>query len=229
MLVFVDFEHADSRGEPHAQQLLAARTTLTYRLEDLSGRHCHLVRYDRIDEELLDRIGAEAVFISGNSSAPEMYSPDDLAPIHRIVRDTDLPIFGFCGGFQLLAEALGATLVPLDPPAEGVEDPMMTEIGSGQPFEFGYHPIELSPGAASHPLLAGFDHPPVVRHAHALHVPDPPAGFSVLASTRSTPVQMAAHHTRKVCGTQFHPEYWTDEHPDGRMMITNFLAWSGLR
>jgi gamma-glutamyl-gamma-aminobutyrate hydrolase PuuD len=30
-------------------------------------------------------------------------------------------------------------------------------------------------------------------------------------------------------GTQFHPEYWTDEHPAGRTLIANFLTWAGLR
>jgi len=29
-------------------------------------------------------------------------------------------------------------------------------------------------------------------------------------------------------GTQFHPEYATDEHPAGRLLIENFMKWSDL-
>ena len=29
-------------------------------------------------------------------------------------------------------------------------------------------------------------------------------------------------------GTQFHPEYWTDEHPAGKTLITNFMQWADL-
>ena len=32
-----------------------------------------------------------------------------------------------------------------------------------------------------------------------------------------------------VVGTQFHPEYWTGEHPDGRTLIGNFATWANLR
>jgi GMP synthase (glutamine-hydrolysing) len=228
MLVFVDFEHADSHGEEHGQRMLAARTTLTYRLEDLSGKHCHLVRYNKIDKALLEAIDAEAIFISGNSSAPEMYSADELEPIYGILRETDLPVFGFCGGFQLLTQALGAPLIPLDPLPDGTEDPSVITTKAGRPFEFGYYPVTLSPGAETHPLLSGLGPAPVFRHAHGLHVPDLPSDFQVLASTPITPVQMAVHTDRKVCGTQFHPEYWTDDHPDGKTMIANFLRWAGL-
>lgn len=228
MLVFVDFEHAASHDKEHGQRMLAARTTLTYRLEDLSGKHCHLVRYNRIDKALLEAIDAKAIFISGNSTAPELYTPDEMEPIHSLLRETDLPVFGFCGGFQLLAQAFGADLVPLEPLPEGTDHESIITTGEGQPFEFGYHPIDITPGFEDHPLLAGLDSEPTFRHAHGLHVPVLPAGFERLATTAITPVQMAAHTDRKICGTQFHPEYWTDEHPDGKTMISNFLRWSGL-
>ena len=54
-----------------------------------ASTHCHLVRYDRIDQALLDKIGATAIFISGNSFAPADYSPQALEPIHAIIRETE--------------------------------------------------------------------------------------------------------------------------------------------
>ena len=76
MLVFVDFEHASAHERKHGERILAARTRLTYRLEDLAGMHCHLVRYDRIDQHLLDTLGATAIFVSGNSVSPHDYDAD---------------------------------------------------------------------------------------------------------------------------------------------------------
>jgi len=228
MLVFVDLEHEGSRGEAHAQQLLAARTTLTYRLEDLSGLHCHLVRYNKLDQALLDAIGARAIFISGNSSPPEMYHEDEVAAIHHLIATTALPIFGFCGGFQLIGQALGAPLTTLEPLPDAPEGDSIISTPEGLPYEFGYHPVDLAAGAAEHPLLENLGASPVFRHAHGLHLPSPPPGFRVLASTAITPVQMATDDKRSICGTQLHPEYWTDEHPDGRTMIANFLRWAEI-
>ena len=101
-------------------------------------------------------------------------------------------------------------------------------LEDGRLFEFGYYPIKRSPGSADHPLLAGLGEQPVFRHAHGLNVPVPPAGFETLATTDITPIQMAVDDERKILGTQFHPEYWTDDHPDGKTLISNFLRWSGL-
>lgn len=224
MLVFVDFEHADGRTTKHGQRMLAARTTITYRLEDLSGMHCHLVRYDRLDQTLLEALDAQAIFISGNSAAPEQYAQSDLEPIEAILRDTELPVFGFCGGFQLLAKATGAELVPVSGEANGES---VVTLDDGRLFEFGYHP-DLAPAAADHPLLADLGPHPVFRHAHGLNVPSLGDEFETLATTPVTPIQLAVHTDRKVVGTQFHPEYWTDEHPAGRTLIANFLRWSGL-
>ncbi|NNE73985.1 MAG: C26 family cysteine hydrolase domain-containing family [Acidimicrobiales bacterium] len=227
MLVFVDYEHADGHDREHGPRVLAARTTITYRLEDLAGMPCHLVRYSHIDQALLDRLDTQAIFISGNSTDPAVYSDAELEPIRTIVRETDLPMFGLCGGFQLIAQALGADLVRLEAdPAHATNDAVVAHDGAT--YEFGYHPVDLHPDPESHALHQGLGERPVFRHAHSLHIPHLPSGFEILASTAVTPVQMAAHTERKIAGTQFHPEYWTDEHPAGRILLANFLRWAGL-
>lgn len=227
MLVFVDFEHASGYARDGGERMLAARTRLTYRLEDLSGLHCHLVRYDRIDDALLDTLGATAIFISGNSVSPDAYADDEIEPVSTIIRDTTLPVFGFCGGFQLIARALGADVVALAPADGLVDDPMVVTTDGGRLIEYGYHPVDLDPVRSGHPLLAGLGEP-VFRHAHGFHVPRLPHGFVNLASTAATPNQLAVHDDRLIVGTQFHPEYWTDGHPAGRSLICNFLGWAGV-
>ncbi len=104
---------------------------------------------------------------------------------------------------------------------------MVVVADGGRVVEFGYHPIDIGAEWAGHALVEGLGDT-VVRHAHGFHVPDLPVGFVRLASTRATPNQLAVHETRRIVGTQFHPEYWTDEHPAGRVLIANFLRWSGV-
>jgi len=43
----------------------------------------------------------------------------------------------------------------------------------------------------------------------------------------SAVAQIVLDDDRRACGTQFRPEYWADEHPAGRTMMTNFLEWPG--
>lgn len=229
MIVFVDYEHADGRETAWGEKLLAARTWITYRLEDLSGRPCHLVRYDHVDADLLERLGAEALFISGNGTDPSRYDPAALAPLHAIIQDASLPIFGLCGGFQCIAQALGVELNPITvdehTPSELLRPFGVDADGNEKQGEAGYHAVTLE---ADHPMLDGIGPAPVFRHAHYLQVPVLPDGFATLASTAVTPIQMAVSDKRRVVGTQFHPEYYTDEHPAGQQMIENFLRWSDL-
>lgn len=224
MIVFVDYEHAESESSPWREKLLAARTWITYRLEDLSGMHCMLVRYDRMTPELLDTIGAKAIFISGNGTDPARYDSASLQPLADAVQHSGLPTFGFCGGFQFVATVFGSRLAPLDVDPDSQLAATLQRFPSGSLGEYGYQPIDL---VADHPLLDGLDQP-IVRHAHALEIPELPAGFELLASTEATRVQMAVDDERRIVGTQFHPEYYTDEHPAGELMIRNFMSWAGI-
>lgn len=227
MLAFVDYEHADRYQAEGGDRILAARARITYRLEDLAGEHCMLVRYDRVTPELFSRLGVTAIFISGNGTDLDRYDSADLAPLAEIVRTATVPIFGFCGGFQFIASALGVPVVPLDAAlAANVDaDDRLIATKQGLPFEFGYHPVKV---VGNHAVLDGCGTAPVFRHAHGLHVPTVPDGFAVHASTDATPVQLAVHEDRRIVGTQFHPEYWTDEHPHGKTLIANFLRWADL-
>lgn len=225
MLIFVDYEHANRYRDGGGTNIQAARTWISYRLEDLSGLPCLLVRWDRITPQLLTQIDAKAIFISGNGSKPSLYQAVDLEPLYGIIRDSGLPIFGFCGGFQCFSQALGVKLELLDVAADAQETDSLKKFPSGHFGEVGYHPIEL---LAEHPLLDGLGEAPVFRHAHGFHVPAPPTGFAVAARTEITPVQIAISDERRAIGTQFHPEYWTDEHPAGKTLIANFLRWAEI-
>ena len=52
-----------------------------------------------------------------------------------------------------------------------------------------------------------------------------PEGFRLLASRENCRVQMLAHESRPIFGTQFHPELQNDAHRDGQRILENFFAY----
>ena len=224
MILYVDNEHASTYDRPGTEWLLAARARITYRLGDLTGDVCLLARYQDVTPELVAEHDIRAVFISGHGAPAEAYDESEREGLRRIVRDGDLPVFGFCGGLQFIASALGVEPVRMGRLPDGVDDPH-PDYQPGWITELGYEPVTL---VGDHPLHEGLGSAPVFRHAHALHLPELPDGFIRLAETEPCPIQLAAHADRPLAGAQFHPEYWTDDAPAGQRLIENFCRWAGV-
>ena len=224
MILYVDNEHASTYERPDTEWLLAARARITYRLGDLVDDVCLLARYQDVDPSLIDRHRIRAVFISGHGAPPEAYDESQRDGLRAVVRDSELPVFGFCGGLQFIASSLGVDPVRMGRLSEDVDDPHpMYE--PGWITELGYAPVRP---VGSHPLLDGLGPEPVFRHAHSYHLPTLPDGFVRLAETEPCPIQLAAHSERLLAGAQFHPEYWTAEAPAGERLIENFCRWAGV-
>ena len=226
MIVFVDNEHATAYDKPWGEKIMANRTRIKYELEDLSGDTCLIVRWDHVDPDLLRSIDARAVFISGNSATADQYDPDLQLGLRDVLLDRAWPTFGFCGGHQVLGEVYGAPLEPIGPrdrrdEAFGAE----ADATEDMTVERGYLPVEVT---APHPLLEGLGEAPVFRQAHSWELKTVPDGFTNYASSPVSPIQLIVHDQLPIVGTQFHPEYATDEHPAGRRLIENFMRWSGL-
>ncbi|MAT96683.1 MAG: hypothetical protein CL608_06025 [Anaerolineaceae bacterium] len=224
MLVFVDNEHVNAYAKPWGEKIMAARVRIKYRLEDLIGDQCLIVRYNQVTPALLQQLEAKAVFISGSSANPDEYDPAEQAGLHRAITSKQWPVFGFCGGFEVLTEAFGAPLAPIGQLAEGEADPA-PDFAPGMKKEFGYQPIKIS---KSHPLLASLGDAPIMRQAHSWEAKAIPAEFENYGETAVSPHQIFIHNTHPIIGTQFHPEYYTDEHPAGRVLIQNFCRMAGL-
>lgn len=224
MIVFVDNEHASTYEREGTDWLLAARARIAYRLEDLTGDRCLLQRYQHVDPDLVERFDVQAVFISGHGAMADAYDPADREGLRAIIRSGSTPVFGFCGGLQFIAEALGVDVVRIGRIPEGEEDPAPT-YQPGWVKEVGYRPVRL---VGDHPLHDGLGESPVFRHAHTFELAELPAGFERLAETDITPIQLAAHVDAPLAGSQFHPEYWTDEAPAGRRLLENWCRMVGV-
>lgn len=223
MILFVDLEHASGHVSSVGETILAARTRITYRLQEIADDICLLQHYTAVNQTLVNELGVRAVFLSGSSTDPDQYG-EGIDGVNGIIRNASVPIFGFCGGFQFMMKAHGIDIVRIGPLEEGAEK-AFPEYMPGWKTETGYLPVTVD---RTHELLAGLDDSPVFRHFHGWEIRELPDGFVNLASTVITPIQMTVSDAKRQVGTQFHPEYFTDDHPEGSRLIENFCRWTGV-
>jgi GMP synthase-like glutamine amidotransferase len=229
MICYVDLEHPE-RGpsmlseRPDAVQRKADLVTIAARFEHLAGAPCLLQHFTRIDLATLDRLGVHTVVLSGHSTLIDDYDPDDLAPLLEVIRRWPGPLLGLCGGHQLIGLALGASPRPIGALRPGEPDPHPT-VAPGQRKEWGPCPIRI---LRDDPLFAGLDRVAVVEQRHFWELDAVPAGFLRLASSDLCAIQAMRHPARPLYGVQFHPERYTEAHPDGRTILGNFFRLAGL-
>jgi GMP synthase-like glutamine amidotransferase len=176
---------------------------LRRRLEVLAGVPVRSRRYDAP----ADFEDAAAVVLSGSFEPWSVHSRSALAGLaERLGRYTG-PVLGICAGMQLQVMFAGGMVAPRVQP------------------EVGFGPVEILRGDR---LLDGFGPAPVVYKHHAEDVTAVPAGFTVLARSAGCPVEAIAAPRRRWWGTQFHPESFSHEHPDGKRLLANFFSLAGL-
>ena len=152
------------------------------------------------------------IILSGQSNPWEEYPSEALAGVFELIRNPERPVLGVCGGHQQIALAYGA---PVD---------LMGRIEPGKGYngakrERGYFPVETNRKA----LFEGLSSQVTVWHSHFDEVKQLPKGFQRTAWNDTCSIQAMQHETLPVFGVQFHPELFSDEHPDGRRIMEAFL------
>ena len=78
------------------------------------------------------------------------------------------------------------------------------------------------------PIFQGLPDEIVVPEMHYAECKTMPPRFAVLAGSLECRVQVIRDSARLVYGTQFHPERYDADHPDGETLLKNFLRVAGL-
>jgi GMP synthase-like glutamine amidotransferase len=229
MICYVDLEHPTLglsllSERPEAAPRKAELVTWTMRFERLSGVPCLLQHFTQVSPRRLAEIGARAVILSGHSTLIDDYDPASLAPLMEVIRDAELPLLGLCGGHQLMGLAFGARPEPMGPLAPGEADPH-PGLAPGMRKEWGAYPVRI---LADDPLFAGLGDSAVVEQRHFWELKALPKGFVRLAASETCAIQAMRHPARPLYGVQFHPERYSDAHPDGRTIVANFFRLVGL-
>lgn len=230
MIVFVDMEHerlekVDAAGW---ERSLAGCLRTKYRLEEIAGDRCLVVRYEVASPALLQEVKARAVVVSGFYTDFEHYGEEALAGMRAFLLQIAVPLLAICGAHQLLASAYGGEMATMGPLPAGAPDPYaaMTQkpwgYVPGQLQEHGFMRVHVDNG---HPLFAGLEHEPLLFQAHYWEVKNLPSGWQVPAASELCAAQALVHGEQPLVGVQFHPERYDEAHPAGRRLLQNFFTY----
>lgn len=173
-------------------------------MKEISERQVEALSFGQlVERKVFEKVkGAEAIILGGfgawvpRRSYPVVYSRE-----FRLVKESNAPILAICGGHQLLAVSMGGAVEYM-----------------GRLIK-GFRRVEV---AEPDPLFEGLDKSLVVRQAHHDQVTLMPEGFTLLASSKDTKVEVIRSKRGLVYGVQFHPERYNRRYPDGRVILENF-------
>jgi len=136
----------------------------------------------------------QAIVLSGTKV--RAYDTEYYKPLIDLVMTSEVPVFGICGGMQIIAVSQGAEL------AEGEQ-------------RVGGHEAEVDKSEA----LFTFVKPTVtVFHRHTLYLQAAPAGFRSIGRSEHAPVEFLRSDDGRIFGSQAHLEF----RDDGREILRGF-------
>jgi GMP synthase-like glutamine amidotransferase len=232
MICFVDMEHesltnvfsTDFLNDERGIAFLGEWAALKFRFEEITGQACLLQHHTQITEAKLQRWGIRALVLSGCRTAWDEYNFDRFQDLFCVIRETDIPLIGLCGGHQAIGFAYDTPSAAMGPLPEGAEDPN-PDVAPGMMKEYGFTHVDV---LQLDPLFEGLGNRPLMFEAHWWEMQEVPPGFTLLASNDVCRIQAIKHQSRLLYGVQFHPEFYTKEHQDGRVLLENFFCLAGV-
>ena len=162
-----------------------------------AGVYCEIVPYNKAEEALAKK--PRAIILSGG---PASVYEKDAPRAPEAVFEMGVPVLGICYGEMTMSAQLGG------------------KVEGGHNQEFGRADIRVK---SNSPLLEGLAETgsEPVWMSHGDKITAIPPGFSVIATSESSPYAVIADEKRKFYGVQFHPE--VAHTPRGSTLLSNFV------
>lgn len=191
------------KGNLHDQKVLildfgSQYTQLIARRVREAHVYCEIHPFKMSLEDIL-AFAPQGIILSGGPSS--IY--DSNAPVaDRRILDLEIPILGICYGMQFITHVLGGT------------------VARAADREYGSAEITIHDDAD---LFRGFGkgEARTVWMSHGDRIEEMPRDFSILASSKNSPISAMVDAKRRVFGVQFHPE--VVHTPEGDRILKNFL------
>jgi GMP synthase (glutamine-hydrolysing) len=155
-----------------------------------------IVHHNITAQEVKAKDPAAIILSGGPSSVYEAGSPQ----LDPEILELGVPVLGICYGFQVLAQTLGGKVDQTGKREYGATDLRLNQAGV---------------------LLSEQPELQVCWMSHGDQVVAAPEGFTVLASTQTTPVAAFENVDKRIFGVQWHPEVKHSE--QGQRVLENFL------
>ncbi|WP_217246837.1 gamma-glutamyl-gamma-aminobutyrate hydrolase family protein [Streptomyces sp. AC602_WCS936] len=136
----------------------------------------------------------QALVLSGTKV--RAFDQNYYKPLTDLVMEADVPVFGICGGMQILAVSAGGRLT------EG-------------PQRVGGHDVMVD---KEEPLFTYVKPTVTVFHRHTLYLRRAPAGFRSIGRSEHAPVEFLRSDDGRILGAQAHLEFRSD----GREILRGF-------
>jgi len=220
-VVYVDTEHTKVPDHPEAGARHRARLAETIdRLESVAGVPAEVLGFAEVSPVRIAQSPPAAIIIGGNTTDWGEFDFEEMAGLLEVIRAAPAPILGICAGHQLIGYAHDATWGSLGPLQDGDIDPD-PRFAPGLRKQRGFLTVQLD---ARCPLFRGLDPTAILFQSHYWQLEDVPQGFAARASAAWSAIQAIEHLDRPVFGVQFHPERYDGAHPDGAVILCNFMA-----
>ncbi len=158
--------------------------------------YCQIEAPD-ISIDTIRKLNPRGIILSGGpASIYEKNSPR----IDKAMFSLGIPVLGICYGLHFMVDALGGM------------------VKGAKKREYGFAELNI---VAESPLFKGVESPTTCWMSHGDSIERLPKGFTILASTKNTPIAAAQDPKNGFYALQFHPEvHHTDK---GKIILKNFL------
>ncbi len=190
---------------------------LKRRVEKACSCKVFAYHYKKLTVNLLEKIDPEAIIISGQNTPWSFYKKEDIFFLQDIIKNFEKPILGICGGHQLIGMTFGANIdyVFSQPQKKSLKQKNKKSYKKCKRLK-GLVSTEI---VNSDEILDSLEPKNRYFAYHCEELKTLPDDFIVILKNKISPYYLIKHKTKKIYGTQFHPEYYKS----GFKILKNFF------